>query len=117
MAIKEDVTALKASEEMLRKLSLAVEQSPASIAITDLDGDIEYVNPAFVRHTGYTMGELRGGNPRLLQSGKTPRGTYQAMWAALTAGKVWQGEFVNKRKDGTEYTERATLAPIRDDVG
>ncbi len=117
VAIKEDVSALKASEEKLRKLSLAVEQSPASIAITDLNGDIEYVNPAFVRHTGYTMDELRGGNPRVLQSGKTPRATYGAMWAALTAGKVWQGEFVNKRKDGTEYTERATLAPIRDDAG
>ncbi|MFA5824768.1 MAG: response regulator [Gallionellaceae bacterium] len=97
----------------LNKLSLAVEQSPESIFITDLKADIEYVNEAFVRNTGYSREEVLGQNPRILQSGKTPRANYDALRNALTNGLSWQGEFINRRKDGSEYTDFASIAPIR----
>ena len=103
--------------DRIRKLSLAVEQSPESVAITDLDGCIEYVNEAFLRNTGYTRDELIGQNPRILQSGKTPHETHVGLWRALVAGEVWKGELYNKRKDGSEYTELAIISPIRDAAG
>ncbi len=112
-----DRKAREATEQENRKLSLVIEQSPSSVMVTNLDGQIEYVNPAFLHHTGYTVEELLGKNPRELQSGKTPRATFEAMWAALSRGEIWQGEFINQRKDGTEYTELATLAPIRNEKG
>ncbi|MCX7150089.1 MAG: PAS domain S-box protein, partial [Rhodocyclales bacterium] len=107
-----DITDRKAAEEQLRKLSLAIEQSPESIAITDLDARIEYVNEAFVRASGYSREELVGQNPRVLQTGKTPRAIYDALWDALTHGRIWKGEFYNKRKDGSEYIEYAIITPI-----
>ncbi len=103
----------EASEEQLRKLSLAVEQSPESIVITNLDAVIEYVNAAFVRNTGYSREEAYGKNPRLLNSGKTSPQIYASLWAALSAGQVWKGEFVNKRKDGSVYHEFAVITPIQ----
>jgi len=112
-----DVTEQKLADEQLRKLSLAVEQSPESVVITNLAADIEYVNEAFVRVTGYSREEAIGSNPRILQSGRTPRATYDALWDALTHGRPWQGEFINMRKDGSEYTESATIAPIRQPDG
>ena len=117
VAVSEDITARKRAEEELRKLSLAVTQSPVSIVITDLDGCIEYVNPEFGRASGYSAAEVLGQNPRLLQSGRTPQKTYRQLWATLRAGKVWRGEFVNRRKDGTEYVEAATISPLRRDDG
>jgi two-component system sensor histidine kinase/response regulator len=101
----------------LRKLSLAIEQSPESIAITNLKAEIEYVNEAFVQNTGYSRDELLGQNPRLLRSGKTPRATYDSMWAVLKRGDVWQGEFCNRRKDGTEFTEFAIITPLHQPDG
>ncbi|MDP2821918.1 MAG: PAS domain S-box protein, partial [Sulfuritalea sp.] len=109
----QDITERKQTEEQLRKLSLAVEQSPESIMITDLEARIEYVNAAFVRNTGYEREEVMGRNPRLLQSGKTPRETYVALWRAMSQGRSWAGEFFNRRKDGGEYTEWATITPLR----
>ena len=109
----QDITEHKLAEEQIRKLSLAVEQSPESIVITDLDGRIEYVNEAFVRVTGYSREELIGGNPRILQSGHTPQETYAALWAALAQGRVWTGEFYNRRKDGSDYVEYASITPIK----
>ncbi|MBI4742340.1 MAG: PAS domain S-box protein [Betaproteobacteria bacterium] len=111
--IATDITARKAAEEQIRKLSLAVEQSPESIIITNTDAGIEYVNDAFVRNTGYRRGEALGQNPRVLQSGKTPRATYDALWQALAHGEAWKGEFINRRKDGSEFVEFAHIAPIR----
>ncbi|HZW25951.1 MAG TPA: PAS domain S-box protein [Gallionella sp.] len=108
-----DITERKAAEEQIRKLSLAVEQSPESVVITDLDASIEYVNNAFIVNTGYSREEVMGQNPRILQSGKTPRATYDAMWDALPHGRMWRGEMINRRKDGSEYTEFATITPIR----
>jgi PAS domain S-box-containing protein len=103
--------------ERARKLALAVEQSPESIVITDLGGRIEYVNRAFLAATGYRREEAIGQNPRFLQSGKTPRQTYDALWATLTRGETWKGEFHNRRKDGTEYHEFAIVSPLRDESG
>ena len=110
--IVRDITERKAAEDRVRKLSLAVEQSPASIVITDLDATIEYVNEAFVQVTGYGREEALGQNPRLLHSGKTPPETYQAMWSTLGLGRTWKGEFINRRKDGSEYAESASISPI-----
>ncbi|OGT89078.1 MAG: hypothetical protein A2514_13470 [Gammaproteobacteria bacterium RIFOXYD12_FULL_61_37] len=108
---------LAESEERILKLSLAVEQSPESIAITDLNGNIEYVNEAYVRNTGYSREEARGQNPRVLQSGKTPKATYTALWENLLQGRTWKGEFINRRKDGSEYVEFAIITPIRQPDG
>ncbi len=108
-----DITQRVQAEAELRKLSLAVEQSPESIIITDIDACIEYVNEAAVRSSGYLRAELIGENPRILQSGKTPPSTYRALWAALSAGQGWRGELYNRRKDGVEYIEFAIITPIR----
>jgi PAS domain S-box-containing protein len=108
-----DVTERRQSDEMLRKLSLAVEQSPESIVITNVRAQIEYVNEAFSRTTGFSREEVIGRNPRVLHSGRTPRDTYVDMWHALTHGQPWKGEFFNRRKDGSEYVEFAIVTPIR----
>ena len=111
--IARDISERRRAEQALRTLSQALEQSPGSVIITDLDANIEYVNAAFVNTTGYSRDEILGKNPRLLQSGKTPRDTYDALWAAMVGGESWQGEFVNRRKNGEEYVEYARLAPVR----
>ncbi|KAB2923382.1 MAG: PAS domain S-box protein [Dechloromonas sp.] len=114
VGVFEDISAERRRDSLIRRLSQAVEQSPTSIVITDLQPAIEYVNPHFLQITGYQLTEVLGQNPRLLQSGQTPAGTYQAMWDTLTAGGIWEGEFTNRRKDGTIFHERAVIAPIRD---
>jgi two-component system sensor histidine kinase/response regulator len=113
VAIKEDVTNKRHIEQQLRQLSLAVDQSPESIVITDLEARIEYVNQAFLRNTGYSREEVIGVNPKVLQSGNTPLSTYQDMWATLTQGMPWRGELLNARKDGSHYVEHAIIAPVR----
>ncbi|WP_409526125.1 sensor domain-containing protein [Nitrincola sp. MINF-07-Sa-05] len=113
----QDITERKRSDHEIRKLSQAVEQSPDSILITDLDGHIEYVNEAFLTHTGYTREEIQGENPRLLQSGLTPSETYDSMWASLQRGETWRGELYNQRKNGSEMVEFVTIAPVRDTDG
>ncbi|HZW24079.1 MAG TPA: PAS domain S-box protein [Gallionella sp.] len=107
----------KQAEDALRKLSLVVEQSPNSIVITDLDANLEYVNEAFVRATGYSREEAIGQNPRILHSGKNPRAIYDEMWAHLTRGETWRGELINRRKDGSEYVEAILVSPVRDTGG
>ncbi len=109
--------AFNANHAELRKLSLVVEQSPESIVVTNLEAKIEYVNNAFVRNTGYSLEEALGQNPRVLQSGNTPKATYLDMWATLTKGQVWRGELLNQRKDGSRYVEFATIAPIHQPDG
>lgn len=104
-------------EAKLRQLSAAVEQANESIMITDLAGNIEYVNPAFCATTGYSSEEVIGKNPRLLASGRTPASEYQALWQCLSEGKTWQGEFYNKTKSGQEFREWATISPLRDEHG
>ena len=97
----------------LRKLAQAVEQSPDSIVITNLNSEIEYINHAFIEQTGYSSDELIGKNPRILQSGKTPAQCYQSLQSAMNLGQNWQGEFINMRKDGSEFIESALIAPLR----
>jgi diguanylate cyclase (GGDEF)-like protein/PAS domain S-box-containing protein len=117
ISVVEDIDARKNGEVRLLKLSMAVEQSPDSIVITDLDARIEYVNATFIKETGYSLDELIGNNPRILQSGKTPKATYDDMWAHLLRGELWEGEFSNRRKDGTEYNELVYIAPVRQTNG
>jgi two-component system sensor histidine kinase/response regulator len=112
-----DLRPVREREMALRKLSLAVEQSPESIAITDTEGRIEYVNDAFVHNSGYTRAEVIGQNPRILQSGLTPPGTYQALWGGLSQGRAWHGEFINRRKNGEIFYEISTISPIRQPDG
>jgi len=107
---------LRASEQALRKLYVAVEQSPAVIVITDAQGRIEFVNPRFTQVTGYTSDEAIGQNPRVLR-GDTNIEVHRELWATISAGRVWEGEFHNRRKDGTYFWEHATISPIRDASG
>ncbi|MBI1173943.1 MAG: EAL domain-containing protein [Sideroxydans sp.] len=104
-------------ENLLRQLSLAVEQSPSSIMITNLNAEIIYTNINFTKQTGYTAEEALGRNPKMLQSGKTPLQTYKDLWAHLIRGKTWRGELVNQRKDGSEFIESAMISPVRDSNG
>ncbi len=117
IGIEVDITAQKTMETRLRLLTRVVEQSPLSVVITDPSGNIEYVNPRFCELTGYEMREVIGENPRILQSGTTPRETYDALWKTITGGQVWKGVFCNRKKDGTLYWEEAVICPIVDDSG
>ncbi|HRO36931.1 PAS domain S-box protein [Thauera sp.] len=112
-----DISARKAAEENLRKLSRAVEESPESIVITNTRAEIEYVNKAFVDKTGYSRAEAIGQNPRLLQSGRTEPEAYRELWDTITHGRSWRGEFFNRCKDGSEYLEKVTITPIHDENG
>ena len=104
-------------EDQLRQLSRAVEQSPATIVITDLDGRIEYVNPQFSKVTGYSFDEVLEENPRLLKSGHTTPAEYEILWETITNGREWHGEFHNRKKNGELYWESASISPIIDDNG
>ncbi len=112
-----DITAAKLAEEQVRKLSIAVEQSPVSIVITDLAGNIEYTNSRFSEVTGYSGEEAKGQNPRILKSGETPAEEYEQLWRTIAAGGTWRGEFHNKRKNGELFWEETTISPIRDAAG
>jgi len=110
-----DLTASRQAEEGMRKLRTAVEQSANTIVITDIQGNIEYVNPAFEKNTGYTAAEAGGMNPRILKSGEQDAEFYRHLWATITSGKIWQGEFHNRRKDGSLYWELATISPVQNE--
>lgn len=101
------------ADEEIQKLSTAIEQSPMAIVITDLSGNIEFVNPRFSELTGYSREEALFKNPRILKSGITPVSVYKDLWSTIQNGEVWQGEFQNRKKDGTLYWESATITPIR----
>ncbi len=101
----------------LRKYYRALEQSGNTIVITDIHGNIEYVNPHFVALTGYTLEEAKGQNTRIMKSGEQGPEFYQQLWQTIQAGNIWRGEFHNRRKDGSLFWERATIAPIQDDEG
>ncbi len=103
--------------DKLRQMGRAVEQSPASIVITDRDGNIEYVNAYFEQVTGYTRAEALGQNPRILKSGSTPAGTYADMWRAISNGGEWRGELCNRRKNGELYWEYAAISGLKDENG
>jgi PAS domain S-box-containing protein len=100
-----------------RLLMHALEQSPATIIVTDAEGKIVYANPKFVATTGYQANEALGQTPRLLKSGETTTEEYQRLWKTIKAGKEWRGVFHNRRKDGSLYWERASISPVHDAKG
>lgn len=117
VGVSRDITERKRVEDQLRKLSLAVEQSPNIVMITDARGNIEYVNPKFTEMTGYAPKEVIGQNARILKSGFTPSGEYARLWHTLTSGREWRGDFCNKRKNGELYWVSASISPITNAEG
>jgi PAS domain S-box-containing protein len=112
-----DITARRRMEEDRKHLSLAVEQSAETIVVTDREGTILYVNPAFERTTGYSVEEAIGKNPRVLKSGKHDESFYREMRMTLLRGETWTGHFINRKKNGSLYEEDATISPVRDSMG
>ena len=117
LGIYEDITERKLAEEKLSQLSIAVEQSPASVVITDLTACIEYVNPRFTEVTGYSAAEAIGQNPRILQSKLTPVENFRTLWRQLSHGQSWTGEFINRRKNGEIYWEESQIVPVKNPAG
>ncbi len=115
--LKAEVQTREAREAELSKVTLAVEQAGETIVITDPDGTIQYVNPAFETVTGYSRTEVLGRNPRILNSGEQDEAFYQQLWKKITSGRIWQGRMINKRKDGRQFTEEATISPVHDGAG
>ena len=112
-----DVTDRRQADVERERLMSAIEQAAETVMITDAEGTIQYVNPAFERITGYTRNEAIGQNPRILQSGKHDNVFYRQMWETLERGETWTGRFINRKKDETLYTEEATISPVRDSSG
>jgi PAS domain S-box-containing protein len=112
-----DVTESQQAEDRLRQLSCAVEQGAAIVMITDVDGNIEYVNPRFTQITGYSAAEVRNRNPRILKSGDTSPKVYRDLWETIRAGVAWHGQFQNRKKNGEVYWESASISPIRNPQG
>ena len=115
--ILRDVTEELKNAASQRRLVTAIEQANESVMITDHNGVIEYVNPFFTAVTGYSSEEVLGNNPRILKSGKHDPRFYKELWKTITHGHVWQGRFINCRKDGALFTEMATISPVRDVTG
>jgi PAS domain S-box-containing protein len=112
-----DITERKQAEASRDRLATAVEQASETIVITNTEGTILYANPAFEKTSGYTRAEALGQNPRVLKSGKQDAGFYRRMWEVLNRGEIWNGHFINKRKNGTLYEEEANISPVRDPAG
>ncbi|HEV2381097.1 MAG TPA: PAS domain S-box protein [Terriglobia bacterium] len=116
-SIARDITERKRGEAENLRLAAAVEQAADGIMITGPEGTIQYVNPAFTKMTGYASAEVLGRNPRLLKSDRHDAELYRQLWSTVLDGKTWHGEIVNRRKDGTLYTEETTITPVRDARG
>ncbi|MBI4523134.1 MAG: PAS domain S-box protein [Deltaproteobacteria bacterium] len=115
--VVQDLTKRRPGEKQIRLLTTAVESIANAIVITDRNGSITWINPAFTVLTGYTPAEVLGQNPRILKSGAQDRSFYEELWRTIVAGKVWQGEMLNRRKDGSLYVEEQTITPVRDADG
>lgn len=113
----EDITLERENEIKVRQLSQAVEQSPASVVLTNSHGLIEYVNPKFERITGYSLDEVKGLNPRILKSGETSSKDYSSLWEEIREGKTWRGIFHNRKKNGALFWESASISGIRNPEG
>ena len=112
-----DITDRKLAEGEIRKLYRGIEQSPASIIVTDIDGTIEYVNSKFEESTGYLISEVIGKNPRILKSGNKKPEEYKEMWDTILSDSEWRGELLNRRKNGELFWESASISPIKNDRG
>jgi len=112
-----DINNKKKQEQMIERLKIAVDQSPAVILITDTQGNIEYINERFTLTTGYEASEVLGNNPRILKSGNQDRQLYRELWETIKSGKVWNGELLNRKKNGDVYWEKAKIAPIKNAGG
>ncbi|MCF6167950.1 PAS domain S-box protein [Lutibacter sp.] len=112
-----DITESKQAEAENKKLSTVVEQSVNTIIITDINGEIEYVNPRFTEVSGFTAKEALGNYPRILKSGKHTKEFYTQLWKTIKSGKTWKGEFQNKAKNGKLFWEQATITPIKNEEG
>ena len=112
-----DITALREAQALARRLSRAVEQTSTSVVMTDLKGDITFVNRGFCRTTGYEEQEVIGKNPRILKSGDMPASVYKEMWESLSQGRQWRGELQNRRKNGEVFWESAVISPVTDEEG
>jgi len=117
VSLRVDITQEKEEEAKLRKLSHALEQSPSMVFITDIDGNIEYVNAMFCQLSGYTADEVIGKNPRILQSGETPAQVYEDLWKTIKSGKEWRGELKDHHKDGSSFWAYAIISPVRSENG
>jgi PAS domain S-box-containing protein len=117
VATVEDITERTQSEAELVRLQLAIEQAAEVIIITGADGAIQYVNPAFERVTGYTREEALGETPRILKRGGQDEAFYRELWGTISSGRTWQGRMVNRRKDGSLFTEEAAISPVHDEGG
>ena len=117
LGISTDITERKQQEWERERLMTAIEQAAEIIIITDPQGAIQYINPAFEKATGYSRAEVLGGTPRILKSGRQPNEFYRELWDTITGGGTWTGRFVNRRKNGELYTEEATISPVRDTSG
>jgi PAS domain S-box-containing protein len=117
LGLATDITVRKHSQLQMRKLSAAIKSSPTSIVITDRDGHIEYANPKFFELTGYTELELMGQNPKILNAGKNPKSLYKELWDTILQGRTWEGEFLNRKKNGELFWEHAAISPVKDPQG
>lgn len=117
VGIGRDITDQKLDHDKILKLSKGIEQSPASIIITDINGNIEYVNLRFCETTGYSPDEVIGENVRILKSGKMPAELYENFWETISSGNVWKSELLNERKDGSLFWESVTMTSIKNDKG
>ena len=115
--IVEDITEHKRVDAERIRMVTAIEQAAEAVMITDAQGEVQYVNPAFTAITGYSRSEILGKNPRALQSGEQDAAFYEKMWRALRAGRVWHGEVIDRGKDGSLYKEEMTITPVRDETG
>ncbi|MBI5841868.1 MAG: PAS domain S-box protein [Chloroflexi bacterium] len=115
--VVEDISERKRAEERLHLQSTALEAAANAIVITDREGAILWVNPAFTKLTGYSLEEAAGQNPRIISSGKQDRPFYQRLWETILSGQVWHSEIINRRKDGSLYPEEMTITPLRDERG
>ena len=113
----ESTQKIKEQNEYIHKLSIAVEQNPCPVVVTDAQGLIEYVNPIFTKLTGYLLDEVRGGSPGILQSGQTPPEVYTTLWNTIASGNTWRGEFHNRKKNGETYWESASISPMFNEYG
>jgi diguanylate cyclase (GGDEF)-like protein/PAS domain S-box-containing protein len=112
-----DLTIRKEAEEQLRLQSVALESAANGIIITDRNGNIQWINPAFTKMTGYSAAEAIGKNPRIQKSGIVAQEIYSNLWKTILSGDVWHGELINRKKDGTIITEEQTIAPVKDSAG